>query len=215
MRLAVTENIIFWKLISCWPKFSLWPRKWISAFIFTSIHFRGLAKRRDRERKNRKHNTRAREKEQKKTIEEHNSQRARSSARAPIDPATQSSDPANEREKEREPTIHKPRSIQPPRAPIQPTKHRKNESQRSTNRHRSTSHRSRRALPDDHRAKRRRPTVSDSSNSHRSATHSPHLRPTRPIHTLTHLRSTHLTGLAHPLDPISEIYIYIYMYIFI
>ena len=47
-------------------------------FHFNSLL--GLAKRRERERKNRKHNTRAREKEQKKTIEEHNSQRARSSA---------------------------------------------------------------------------------------------------------------------------------------
>ena len=45
---------------------------------------------------------------------------------------------------------------------------------RSSHRHRSTSRRSRRAQPDDHRAKRHRPTVSESSNSHRS-------NPTHPI----------------------------------
>ena len=49
-------------------------------FHFNS--FPWLAKRRERERKNRKHNTRAREKEQ-----------------TAIEPHTQSSDPANEREK--------------------------------------------------------------------------------------------------------------------
>ena len=47
MRLAVTENIIFRKMISGWPQISPLTRKWISPLIFTSIHFR---KERERER---------------------------------------------------------------------------------------------------------------------------------------------------------------------
>ena len=47
MRLAVTENIIFRKMISGWPQISPLTRKWISPLIFTSIHFR---KKRERER---------------------------------------------------------------------------------------------------------------------------------------------------------------------
>lgn len=120
-----------------------------SHFHFKS--FPGHAKHRESERKNAKHNTqRARERTRapfqppRAPIQP----RARESVRAPIDPATESSDPANKREKERE--------------------------LRSSHRHRSTSCRSCRAQPDDHRTKRRRPTVSESSNSHRS-------RPTHPI----------------------------------
>ena len=64
--------------------------------------------------------------------------------------AQPNADPANKREKERKHSL------------------------RSSHRHRSTSRRSRRAQPDDHQAKRRRPTVSESSNSHRS-------RPTHPV----------------------------------
>ena len=47
MRLTVTENIIFRKMISDWPQISPLTRKWISPLIFTSIHFR---KKRERER---------------------------------------------------------------------------------------------------------------------------------------------------------------------
>ena len=46
MCLAVTENIIFRKMISGWPQISPLSRKWISPLIFTSIHFR---KKRERE----------------------------------------------------------------------------------------------------------------------------------------------------------------------
>ena len=48
MRLAVTENIIFRKMISGWPQISLLTQKWISPLIFTSIHFR---KEREREKR--------------------------------------------------------------------------------------------------------------------------------------------------------------------
>ena len=47
MHLAVTENIIFRKMISGWPQISPLTRKWISPLIFTSIHFR---KKREKER---------------------------------------------------------------------------------------------------------------------------------------------------------------------
>ena len=45
--LVATENKIFRKSSSCWPKFTPLTRKWIYTLIFTSIHFR---KKRERER---------------------------------------------------------------------------------------------------------------------------------------------------------------------
>ena len=45
--LAATENEIFQKFTSCWPKFTPLTRKWIYTLIFTSIHF---WKERERER---------------------------------------------------------------------------------------------------------------------------------------------------------------------
>ena len=141
--------------------------------------FPGHAKHRENERKNAKRarertTHREREKECRESERKNNTERARERTRAPFqptserknqssDPATESSDPANEREKERE--------------------------LRSNHRHRSTSRRSSRAQPDDHRAKLRRPTVSESSNSHRS-------RPTHPIQL-----SQSITG---PATPITE-----------
>ena len=112
---------------------------------------------------------------------------------------------------------------------------------RSSHRHRSTSRRSRRAQLDDHRAKRRKPTVSESSNSHRSnpthpiqlsqsitvqplrspsqtQTHSEFSETDSPSTHSPHLWSTHLTSPTHPLDPppdsISALYIYMYIYIY-
>ena len=97
--------------------------------LHSHFHFKSFpchAKHRESERKNAKNNTgRAQPKKMQ------NTERARERTRAPIQPTSErnneSSDPANEREKERE--------------------------LRSSHRHRSTSHRSRRAQPDDHRAK--------------------------------------------------------------
>ena len=194
-------------------------------FHFNS--FPGLANRRERERKSSKHNTREEERTNKKTI-----RRTQQPPRATIHRTIQrknfgerarnpdwSSHPSirfGERSTERTSSSKsdKPRSIRR-------TSETKDSGERARNSDRE-SHPSLRsgerakqrtwandpppiALPDDHRAKRRRPTVSDSSNSH--------LRPTRPIHTLPHLRSNHLTGSAHLPDPMSGIYIYIYIYI--
>ena len=47
-RLAATVNFIFWKMASCWPKFSPLTWKWFYTLIFTSNHFR---KKRERERR--------------------------------------------------------------------------------------------------------------------------------------------------------------------
>ena len=58
MRLAVTENIIFRKMISGWPQISPLTRKWISPLIFTSIHFR---KERERERERERETAQIRE----------------------------------------------------------------------------------------------------------------------------------------------------------
>ena len=110
----------------------------------------------------------------------------------------------------------------------------------SSHRHRSTSRRSCWAQPNDHQAKRRRPTVSESSNSHRSnpmhpiqlsqsitvqplrspsqtQTHSEFSETDSPSTHSPHLWSTHLTGPTHPPDPpldlISALYIYLFIYI--
>ena len=62
--LAATENEIFQKFTSCWPKFTPLTRKWIYTLIFTSIHFR---KEREREREREKREPRS-ERERKKRL---------------------------------------------------------------------------------------------------------------------------------------------------
>ena len=58
--LVATENTIFWKLHSCWPKFTPLTRKWIYVLIFTSIHFRvTLHAQQHREKREAKHKTNA------------------------------------------------------------------------------------------------------------------------------------------------------------
>ena len=146
-------------------------RKWFYTLIFTSNHFRVTQ---NIERARERTTQREREKECRESERKNNTERARTRTHPPTqptserknqssDPATESSDLANEWEKERELW--------------------------SSHRHRSTSCRSRRAQLDNHRAKRCRPTVSESSNSHRS-------RPTHPIQL-----SQSITG---PATPITE-----------
>ena len=62
--LVATENKIFRKSSSCWPKFTPLTRKWIYTLIFTSIHFR---KEREREREREKREPRS-ERERKKRL---------------------------------------------------------------------------------------------------------------------------------------------------
>ena len=62
--LAATENEIFQKFTSCWPKFTPLTWKWIYTLIFTSIHFR---KEREREREREKREPRS-ERERKKRL---------------------------------------------------------------------------------------------------------------------------------------------------
>ena len=78
MRLAVTENIIFRKMISGWPQISPLTRKWISPLIFTSIHFR-----KERERERERESARAREEKiQSEIASSSSSPTARSTARS-------------------------------------------------------------------------------------------------------------------------------------
>ena len=64
--LAATENEIFQKFTSCWPKFTPLTRKWIYTLIFTSIHFR-KEREREREREREKREPRS-ERERKKRL---------------------------------------------------------------------------------------------------------------------------------------------------
>ena len=58
--LVATENTIFRKLHSYWPKFTPLTRKWIYVLIFTSIHFRvTLHAQQHREKREAKHKTNA------------------------------------------------------------------------------------------------------------------------------------------------------------
>ena len=57
--LVATENKIFRKSSSCWPKFTSLTRKWIYTLIFTSIYFR---REREREREREPRSEREREK---------------------------------------------------------------------------------------------------------------------------------------------------------
>ena len=66
MCLAVTENIIFRKMISGWPLISPLTRKWISPLIFTSKDFR---KKRERERERERESARERERERERVRE--------------------------------------------------------------------------------------------------------------------------------------------------
>ena len=81
--LAITENEIFRKITSCWPKFTPLTRKWFYTLIFTSNHFR-VTQKREREREKERKTQREREKER----ELRSSQRARERTRAPIQPPT-------------------------------------------------------------------------------------------------------------------------------
>ena len=159
---------------------------------------------------------REREKERKESPKQRPTQRKREKECRESERKNAPSDPANEWEKEWE--------------------------LRSSHRHRSTSRRSHRVQPDDHRAKRRRPTVSESLNSHRSRPMHPIqlsqsiTGPATPItepntdsrwvfrnrltvHTLTspptHIHPIHtLTSPVQPILPIRSLH-YIYIFIFI
>ena len=86
MRLAVTENTIFRKMISGWPLISPLTRKWISSLIFTSIHFRVCKTQREGEKKQKTQHESERERTKKKqskntTANERDQVRMRSSQR--------------------------------------------------------------------------------------------------------------------------------------
>ena len=92
--LAATENEIFRKFTSCWPKFTPLTRKWFYTLIFTSNHFRVT-----------QNTERARERTH--PLTQPTSERKNQTS----DPATESFDPANEWEKEPTAPIQPPTSI--------------------------------------------------------------------------------------------------------